>query len=264
MRFAEAEAWIDQHHKGYLDNAAVSILSKIDFGYDPRMFWSRKVEGPTHDLAARVLAEYSKASPDCSFLGIVELGRRRTRYGEVLGEVKEIFKGLRSNDDTSPWDEIEYWKDIVLSSPGHRVVEYLAEAVRFHRSPKSRPADRKTLDDEIYLWYTMATQLEMENNYYGVIMRHLNDALVEKADDAVDEEFSRTTWAWIDARNKWTYLKMRLPLVTTEIQKYLDHACEVLKILQAGEQETRTAVAQFGNFLLSFCDLSVRGSTSIK
>ena len=255
-RFTEAEAWIEQLDSGLMDDSAVSIVAKIDVGCEPRMFWSLKLEVPAHDLAVRVLAEYCKASPDGSCLGIVELGRRRTWDGNLLGEVKEIFQGLRSNDDTSPWDEIEYWKDIFLSTPGNSVIEALAEAFRFHRSPSASPAVRKTLEDEIQIWYTMATQIETETCYpVRGIMGHLNDALLEEADDAVDEELKRTTRVWIDARNMWTCLKNRPwedSLVASRIQGYLDDACAVLEVLQSGEQETNTAVAQLGNFLLSF------------
>jgi hypothetical protein len=263
MRFAEAEAWIDQLHEGYLDNAAVSILSEIDLGRDLRIFWSWKLEEPiTHDLAVRVLVEYSKCYPDFSYLGIVELGRRRPWDRRLLGQVKEIFKGLRSTYySESPWDEIKYWTDIFLFSQDYWVVGALAEAFRFNRSPFSGPAVRRTLDDEIKLWYTIPTQIKT------TMMMYLNHALVKKADDAVDEELRRTTWVWIDARNMWTCLKHRAwedPRVASRIQGYLDDACAVLEVLQTGEQEAETAPETFGNGLLSLFDLSVRGSTSIK
>ena len=260
-RFAEAEAWIDRLGNGHdLDEVAIiSIVAKIDVGCDPRIFWSRKVEGHNKRLAVNVLAEYSKDSHDFSW--IFELARRRP-WELYLGiQAGGLFRRVHPLEATSHGDEIEFWKDFVLSSPEGLVVEALAEAFRFH---SSRPVVRNTLNDEIHLWYTMATQHETENTY-GAIIEHLNDALVKKADDAVDEELSRTTWVWIDARNKWSCLKNRAWAyrdVTDQIQRYFDNACEVLQVLQAGEQETRTTVAQLGNFLLFFFDLSVRGSTS--
>jgi hypothetical protein len=258
MRFAEAEAWIDQHHKGYLDNTAVSILSKIDLGRDLRIFWSLELEDSlTHDLAVRVLAEYSKPYPDFSYLGIVELGRRRPQDRYLLQKVQDIFEGVRPIEDT-PCDEIEYWKDIVLSSPGWPTMRALVQAFRFYRSASARPAVRKTLDDEIHLWYMIATQIKTSKDKFtaGWIMQKLKDALLENVDvaDATDE-FNQT-WIWMEARDRWTWLKNRAwdhPIVTDQIQGYLDDACEMLHLLQSEEQlEILTAVVQLGNFLLSF------------
>ena len=262
-RFADAEAWIDKLRKGYLDAAAVSKLANIDVGRDPRMFWSRKVEEPTtHDIAVRVLTKHCRSSP-VAFWVLDDLARRRSWDSYLINTLQGLFRGPRPVGNIWHLDELEYWKGIVLSSPETPVVRALAEAFRFHKSPSTRPAVRKTLDDEIHLWYTIATQVktEMED---GALLEHLNDALLEKADDAVDDELNQIIWVWIDARDKWTCLKNRAwhSFAADKIQKYLDKACAVLQVLQAGEQETRTAVAQLGNFLLSFFDLSVRGSTT--